>query len=135
MQFADTVIALSKGAIVAEMDGRLREAVAAVKATGKAASVSLKLKIVPGSKNNTDVVFVEPDLKSTLPTLSKEQTLFYTTEENELDAAVAAQPAGRTVRRPRGGDPARRAERRHRERGGKCLTRMPSKKSASEPGS
>lgn len=82
--FGDTIIALNKGATVAELNEKLSEVVAAVRATAKAGSITLTLKLTPGSKGNADMVFIEPDIKTRIPTEPKGSTLFFTTEDNKL---------------------------------------------------
>jgi hypothetical protein len=82
--FGETLIALNKGATVAELNDKLAEVVAAVRATAKSGAISLTLKISPGSKGNADMVFIEPDIKIKTPTEPKGSTLFFTTEDNRL---------------------------------------------------
>jgi hypothetical protein len=82
--FGDTLIALNKGATVAELNEKLSEVVAAVRATAKSGAVSLTLKITPGSKGNADMVFIEPDVKIKIPSAPKGATLFFTTDDNRL---------------------------------------------------
>ncbi len=82
--FADTIIALNKGATVAELNDKLAEVVAAVRATARPGKLAFTLKIKPGSKGNVDIVFLEPEIKTYLPTMERESTLFYTTDDNRL---------------------------------------------------
>ena len=82
--FGDTLIALNKGATQAELEEKLKQVVAAVRATARGGSISLSLKITPGAKNNAELVFIEPEIKVKMPTEPKTQTLFYTTEDNRL---------------------------------------------------
>jgi len=56
--FSDTIIALNKGATVADLNDKLAEVVAAVRATAKAGRITFSLKIKPGSKGNADIVFL-----------------------------------------------------------------------------
>jgi hypothetical protein len=82
--FGDTLIALNKGATVAELDARLSEVVAAVRATAKPGAITLTLKIVPGSKDNAELVFINPEVKIKTPATPQGSTLFFTTEDNRL---------------------------------------------------
>jgi len=82
--FGDTLIALNKGATVAELNEKLAEVVAAVRATTKPGSISITLRIMPGAKGNADMVFIEPDVKAKCPTEPKGTTLFFTTDDNRL---------------------------------------------------
>lgn len=82
--FGDTIIALNKGATVAELNEKLTEVVAAVRATAKSGALTLTLKVIPGSKGNADMVFIDPDVKVKLPMEPKGSTLFFTTEDNRL---------------------------------------------------
>jgi hypothetical protein len=82
--FGDALIALNKGATVAELNEKLAEVVAAVRATARSGSITVTLKITPGAKGSADMVFIEPDVKVKCPSEPKGSTLFFTTEDNRL---------------------------------------------------
>jgi len=82
--FGDTIIALNKGATVAQLNEEICKLIHAVRATAKSGSITLALKITPGAKGNADMVFIEPDIKVKLPVEPKGSTLFFTTEDDRL---------------------------------------------------
>lgn len=82
--FGDTLIALNKGATVAELNEKLAEVVAAVRATAKSGAISITLKITPASRGNAEMVFIEPDVKVKIPSEPKGSTIFFTTDDNRL---------------------------------------------------
>ena len=59
--------------------GRRRRA-----ATGKSGSITLTIKVAPASKNATDVLMVESQVKTKLPEPERGMTIFYATEDNRL---------------------------------------------------
>ena len=48
--FGDTIVALNKGATVAELNDKLAQVVAAVRASAKSGAITLTLKITPVPK-------------------------------------------------------------------------------------
>jgi hypothetical protein len=82
--FAETIVDLNKGATIGELNGKLAEVVAAVRATAKAGSLTVKLDITPGSKGNAEMVFVKAKVSVKCPTEEPGSTLFFTTEDNRL---------------------------------------------------
>jgi uncharacterized cupredoxin-like copper-binding protein len=82
--FGDTLLALNKGATVADLNTKMAEVVAAVRATAKAGAITVTLKVAPGQKGNAEMVFVEADIKVKLPVEKQGSTLFFTTEDNRL---------------------------------------------------
>jgi len=82
--FNDTLVALNKGATVADLNNRMADVVAAVRATAKSGSLTLVIKVTPGQKGNADMVFVDADIKVKLPAEPQGSTLFFTTEDNRL---------------------------------------------------
>lgn len=76
---------LRDGRAHADLSAKLAELLAAVKTTGKAGSLTFKLKVKPANKGaEVDKVCVIDDISTTLPVLEHGDDFFYLTEENEL---------------------------------------------------
>jgi hypothetical protein len=82
--FPETILQLNNGATVAELSEALESVVAAVRAAGKAGSITLTIKVAPASKKSTDVLMVESQVKTKLPEPERGMTIFYATEDNHL---------------------------------------------------
>lgn len=81
-EFASALLAVAKGRAHDEASDELRKVVAAVRATGKKGSVTVKLDILP-PKGNQEVVSVEDTITSNIPK-DKRSTMFYTDDEGTL---------------------------------------------------
>lgn len=77
---------LRKGGCSIALGEALDAATDRVKATGKAAKVSLTITIAPVDKEAADVerVFLTDEIKMTLPKLPQKNTLFFVGERGEL---------------------------------------------------
>ena len=82
--FPETILQMNNGATVAELGEALEKVVAAVRAAGKSGTVTLTVKVAPASKNSTDVLMVESQVRTKLPEPERGMTIFYATEENRL---------------------------------------------------
>jgi hypothetical protein len=82
--FPETILQLNNGATVTELGEALESVVAAVRAAGKAGSITLTIKVAPASKKSTDVLMVESQVKTKLPEPERGMTIFYATEDNRL---------------------------------------------------
>jgi len=82
--FPETVLQMNNGATVMELSNALEQVVAAVRAAGKAGSITLTIKVAPASKGSTNVLMVESQVKSKLPEPDRGMTIFYATEDNRL---------------------------------------------------
>lgn len=82
--FNHTLIELNSGATVHELDDALQKVLAAVRATGKAGSVTLSLKVAPAAKNTSEVVMVQAQVKASVPEPERGMTIFYVTDDNRL---------------------------------------------------
>jgi hypothetical protein len=82
--FPETILQLNNGATVAELGDALAKVLAAVRETGKSASVTFTINVKPASKGVTNVVMVEPQIKTKLPEPERGMTVFYLTEDNRL---------------------------------------------------
>ena len=82
--FQETILQINNGSTVVEMNEELAKVVAAVRATGKAGSLTLTLKVMPASKGSTEVLMVESGVKTKLPERERGSTVFYATPENRL---------------------------------------------------
>ena len=79
--FNEVLPLFRNGATNVELTEVLREAVLAVRDTGKPAKITLALTVTP---NGVERVFVDADVSSKLPKLAREKTLFYVTEDGDL---------------------------------------------------
>jgi hypothetical protein len=84
MTFQKTLLDVNNGAAVVELSEKLAAVVAAVRATGKAGSVTLTLKVARASKNTPDVFLLSADVKARVPEPERGSTIFYATDENML---------------------------------------------------
>ena len=82
--FPQAILEINNGATVAELSDALQQVLAAVRATGKAGSITLTLKVAPASKGTTNVVLVESQVKTKLPEAERGMSIFYLTEDNKL---------------------------------------------------
>ena len=82
--FQEIIIQCNNGATVNELSDALEKVVAAVRATGKSGAITLTLKVAPASKNSTEVLLVESQVKTKLPEPERGMTIFYATPENQL---------------------------------------------------
>jgi hypothetical protein len=82
--FPETILQLNNGATVAELSDALAKVLAAVRGTGRSASVTLTVNVKPASKGVTNVVMVESQIKTKLPEPERGMTVFYVTEDNRL---------------------------------------------------
>jgi hypothetical protein len=73
-----------KGRFAADCSKALEELVAAVRATTKAGSLTISIKIAPASKSSAEAVFVDATITAKVPTEERKPTLFFTTESNQL---------------------------------------------------
>jgi hypothetical protein len=75
---------IDKGNTVVELAQRLEEVTAAVKETGKAGVMMLKLSISPAGSGEVNQVFVDADILTKIPRKARKQTIFFTTRNNTL---------------------------------------------------
>lgn len=97
--FVETLNKLRQGAAAEELTEALHKVVQAVQNTGKAGSVTLKIKVSPTKGLALDL---EDDITANAPTLAKPSTLLFPTTEGNLqeqnplqrplDLQVVAQP-------------------------------------------
>lgn len=80
----EILLQMNNGATVTELAEALEKAVAAVRATGKSAAITLALKLSPASKGITAVLTVESQVKTKLPEPDRGITIFYATDDNKL---------------------------------------------------
>lgn len=84
MNFPETILQLNNGAAVAELSTALARTLAAVRESGKAASITFTITVKPASKGITNVVMVESQIKTKLPEPERGMTVFYVTDDNRL---------------------------------------------------
>ena len=75
---------LDKGRTEAELSEALEWITAAVKETGKAGSVMLKLTVTPATSGDVNQVFVKDEIITKTPKKDRKQTIFFTTRQNTL---------------------------------------------------
>ena len=82
--FPETILQMNNGATVMELSHALEKVVAAVRAAGKAGSITLTVNVKPASKGSNNVLMVESQVKTKLPEADRGMTVFYATEDNRL---------------------------------------------------
>jgi len=80
----DTLRDIRQGNCLDELSVYLNDLVAAVRETGKAGDITLKLKISPAGSGKVEAIQVDDSIIVKLPELPKPSTLFFTTEDNNL---------------------------------------------------
>lgn len=79
--FTSVLTALRFGSAQDELSEKLNECVQACQNTGKAAEITLKIKIKPEGDGQ---YFLEDDIKTKIPSLPKQKTLMFGTPEGNL---------------------------------------------------
>ncbi len=82
--FERTLRELRSGLAVSELSEELGKVIEAVRLTGKAGELVLRVKVKPASKGDVNTVLVEDRIDAKLPKPESAQTIFYTTEANGL---------------------------------------------------
>jgi hypothetical protein len=82
--FVDTLREVRGGQCLDELSVKLNDLVAAVRQTGKSGEIGLRLKVSPAGSGAVLVVQVDDAITLKLPELSKQSTLFFPTEDNNL---------------------------------------------------
>lgn len=81
--FTDVLRDHRGGKLVDHLSGKLNEVVQAVRKTGKAGELTLKLKILP-SKGEDDMFDVIPNCKVALPEPDLAKALFFVSDDGDL---------------------------------------------------
>lgn len=81
-KFQEVISVLRHGQAVEDLDDAMLEAVKAAQLTGKKAKIQLVITIEP--KGNSGQYIVVDAVKTTLPSLPKEQTILFGTPEGNL---------------------------------------------------
>ena len=82
--FTDTLREIRNGDTQEELAVMLNQVVAAVRETGKVGELTLKLKIKPAGSGVVNVVQIEDTVTAKMPELPRPSTLFFPTEDNNL---------------------------------------------------
>lgn len=82
--FVDTLREIRNGQCLEELGFHLNDLVAAVRNTGRAGEIVLKIKVIPAGSGRVEAVEVKDDIIQKLPQLPKKSTLFFPTEDNNL---------------------------------------------------
>jgi hypothetical protein len=90
--FVTTLGMLRSGAALPEIDQALAELIGAVKATGKAGSITVTLSVSPANKGANNMFFVTDQVAVKPPKVDREQTLVYATDDNTLSRRDPRQP-------------------------------------------
>jgi hypothetical protein len=90
--FLETLRELRAGQTLDELADELQCLVAAVRATGKPGELTLKLKVKPPKKSTSEYLTIEDSVTTKTPRLEREDTLFFTTADNNLTRRNPRQP-------------------------------------------
>jgi len=82
--FSDTLRELRAGRTLDELSEELNRLVGEVRKTGKSGKLLLTIEVKPASKGDIDTVIVTDDIKTKIPKLDRGGTLFFPTNENNL---------------------------------------------------
>lgn len=84
--FASLLAGIKRGEVLSDLDDALKETTLAVLETGKAGTITFKLKIKPGGKSNADTPMctIENEIAVKKPRKSVGAALFYGDEEGNL---------------------------------------------------
>lgn len=82
--YEKTLREMRHGRSLAELSEMLAEVVAAVKLTGKAGSITYKLKVSPASAGDAVTVQLEDDATKKVPALPRGSSIFFVGKENQL---------------------------------------------------
>jgi len=100
LTFAQVVTRLNSGGAVGDIQEKIKEATAAVRNTGKNATVTIKLTIGKGSKTNPNLISIMEKISATIPTCEHDPALLYADETGNL---VLADPDQMSMQFARGG--------------------------------
>lgn len=82
--FVDTLREIRSGNCLDELSVSLNDLVAAVRNTGKSGELILKVKVTPAGSGRVEAIQVDDSIIVKMPELPKPSTLFFTTEDNNL---------------------------------------------------
>lgn len=90
-EFVDTLKDIRNGSLLTELPQALSDVLAAVRATGKGGTLTLTLSIKPleGSANS---ILISDDVKTKLPQPTRQTTVMFVTDKNELTRRDPRQP-------------------------------------------
>lgn len=83
-KFFSTLRDLRAGSTLDDLDSAVAEVVAAVRATGKAGEITLKLKVRPPKKSSGNYLTVEDDVVTKIPKHDRADTIFFPLADNSL---------------------------------------------------
>lgn len=81
--FNEVLVGLRKGEVLTELSHAMQEAIQSVKEHGKSATVILKLEIAAANGDASQVSVTE-DISTKLPKPPKQNSIFFTTDQNTL---------------------------------------------------
>jgi hypothetical protein len=90
--FADVLQEIGGGEVAAQVSNELQQLVAAVRATGKAGSVTVQLAVKPAVKNETNALLVSGVVKARKPEPQAPTSVFFVTDDDNLSRSDPHQP-------------------------------------------
>ena len=91
--FVNTLCQIREGDSVDELSLKLQELVAAVRENGKAGTLTLAIKVKPGTvRGRIGTIIIEDDITVKPPRKAKDESLFFATDENTLQRTDPNQP-------------------------------------------
>ena len=82
--FFDTLREIRAGAALDDLATELADVVAAVRQTGKAGTLTLKLAIAPASKGDVQTLMLADTITAKLPRADRGSTVFFSDDANNL---------------------------------------------------
>lgn len=83
-QFTTILGQIRRGELLDECSEKISQAVAALRLTGKRASITLKLDLVPLTRGCVDSINIDARVSAKLPEPEKKAAVFFTDENNGL---------------------------------------------------
>lgn len=91
--FVNTFCQIREGDSVSEASDKLQELVAAVRETGRPGTLTIAIKVKPGTtRGRIGTIILEDDIAAKLPKKEKDESLFFATDDNTLQRTDPNQP-------------------------------------------
>lgn len=90
--FLETLATLREGRTAYELTGLLQGLVAAVKETGRKGKITLTITVAPFKPGQTTAVSVSDEVDPKFPKPTRDSTLFFTTDDDQLLRTNPRQP-------------------------------------------
>lgn len=82
--FAVTLSEIRNGDCLNEVSNEMGRLIQAVRLTGRAGKITLKMKVEPASRGDVTRIFIEDQISIDIPKPQRAKALFFTTEEGGL---------------------------------------------------